>query len=177
MSRILGRVSPNSELHLYLLDFASRLMQKCAMATKTKTQKALRALDQYCSEHDLRATEPRRAVLSIVIQSAQTLTAYEILEKLKKKMPNPKPPTAYRALDFLNEHGFIHRIESLNAYVLCNVDHKHTGSQFLICDSCGNVNEAHLCHLPASLEKEVQATKFHTSFWNLEIHGLCKNCR
>ncbi len=144
---------------------------------KTKKDKTLKAFDKYCAEKDLRNTEPRRAVLEIIAHSKQPLTAYEVLEKLAEKTAKPKPPTAYRALEFLCEHGFVHRIESRNAYVLCDVDHRHTGSQFMICKSCGTVEEAHLCHLPADLRKQIDTAKFSTDFWNLEVHGLCRNCR
>ena len=99
-----------------------------------------------------------------------------MLERMKEITPNPKPPSAYRALEFLQEHGFIHRIESLNAYVKCNVNHLHHGSQFMVCDSCGRVTEIHLCSLPDSLKAKVDSEQFHFNHWKLEIHGLCQSC-
>ena len=91
-------------------------------------------------------------------------------------LKNPKPPTAYRALDFLVEHGFVHRIESLNAYVSCDVDHKHTGSQFMICDSCDGVEEIYLCALPPKLQKKADGKGFTLHHWNIELHGTCRKC-
>ena len=143
----------------------------------SKTQKALKDLALYCKEHDHRLTEPREHVLAIIAASKQPLTAYEVLDALGEKLDKPKPPTAYRALEFLSEHGFIHRIESLNAYIACGENHKHHGSQFMICDSCGTVEEAHLCSVPAGLQKQADEKKFTVTRWNAELHGLCKNCR
>eukprot|EP01083_Nonionella_stella_P035904 97934_1 len=52
------------------------------------------------------------------------------------------PPTVYRALDFLLEQGFVHKVESTNSYVLCHLFDQptHTSAMF-ICDRCGAVKE------------------------------------
>lgn len=137
---------------------------------------AIKSFESYCAAHDLRVTEPRLAAFEIVHKAKTPITAYEVLEEMGKTLKNPKPPTAYRALDFLAEHGFVHRIESLNAYVSCDVNHKHEGSQFMICDSCGRVDEIHLCTLPAKLQEKVEGENFHLHHWNVELHGLCAAC-
>ncbi|VTR19627.1 Zinc uptake regulation protein [Serratia fonticola] len=48
------------------------------------------------------------------------ISAYDLLDLLRVAEPQAKPPTVYRALDFLLEQGFIHRVESANSYVLCH---------------------------------------------------------
>ena len=141
-----------------------------------RTTKAIEALRTYCKDHGQRATPPREHVLDIVASADHPLTAYDVLNKLSKKLNQPKPPTAYRALEFLMQHGFIHRIESLNSYVACGEDHKHRGSQFMICDTCGQVEEVHLCHIPDGLQKQVNQKGFNVSYWNAELHGLCRKC-
>jgi Fur family zinc uptake transcriptional regulator len=130
----------------------------------------------YCKERGIRFTEPRQFVLEIIANAKKPLGAYDILEKLSQKIDDPKPPTAYRAIEFLSEHGFIHRIESLNAYVTCHSDHRHQGSQFMICDLCGMVEETHLCHLPDQLVQKTKDAKFHMKRWNIELHGSCDKC-
>lgn len=140
------------------------------------TKATLKNAEEYCAAHKHRLTQPRLEVLKIIAGSRKPLGAYEVLERLGRVMDNPKPPTAYRAIDFWKEHGFIHRIESLNAYVSCGAGHYHKGSQFMICDSCGTVIEAHLCELPAVFRDALTRSAFAPSSWNLEIHGACKNC-
>jgi Fur family zinc uptake transcriptional regulator len=88
-----------------------------------------------------------------------------------------KPPTVYRALEFWEQEGFIHRIGSLNVYTLCHAGHRHDGGQFLICDSCGDVTEAHICDMPPGFKAEAKAQGFHLDGWFLELHGLCKKCQ
>lgn len=139
-------------------------------------KETLQKFEEYCTQNTLRITPPRLSALEIVHASNKPITAYEVLEEMGKTHHNPKPPTAYRALDFLEEHGFIHRIESLNAYVSCDVNHRHSGSQFMICDSCGWVEEIHLCTLPQKLQSKVEAEGFQLHHWNVELHGTCSKC-
>lgn len=142
-----------------------------------QSKAVLRNMKSFCEREGVRMTPPRLHVLEIVANSKKPLTAYEILDLLGTKLDKPKPPTAYRALEFLSKHGFIHRIESLNAFVACGEDHQHHGSQFMICDSCGHVEEVHLCHVPEGLAKQAKSKGFKISHWNVELHGRCKNCR
>lgn len=130
----------------------------------------------YCADKKLRVTPQRLAAYQILQESVKPLTAYDVLSLMAPEDPNPKPPIAYRALGFLEQHGFAHRIESLNAYVACDVDHLHEGSQFMICDSCGTAEEMHLCSMPQSLDKKIQAEGFTLGYWNVEVHGRCKDC-
>ena len=137
---------------------------------------ALKKYDDYCNDAGFRASKPRRLVYEIMLKNDKPLTAYEILEKLGAYIKNPKPPTAYRALEFLTHHGFVHRIESLNAYIPCAENHHHDGSQFLICTNCERVDEMHLCSIPPAIQHKAKDMNFTPQSWNCEIKGLCANC-
>lgn len=130
----------------------------------------------YCSEHHERLTEPRLEVLKILSHSSQPLGAYEILDRLGKVLVSPKPPTVYRAIDFWLEHGFIHRIESLNAYILCHAECRHLGAQFIICDECGFVAESNIFEIPKALKQLTTSHAFTASSCHIELHGLCGSC-
>ena len=130
----------------------------------------------FCKENKLRLSESRISVLKIINSSEKPIKAYEILAKLSKICKNPKPPTAYRAIDFWTKHNFIHRIESLNAYAVCKAQHLHSGSQFMICDNCGLVIESYFGDLPAIFKKAIKKKTFTLSKWNLEIKGSCGKC-
>ena len=131
---------------------------------------------QFCLENQHRFTKPRQKVLSTIVKSKKPIKAYEILEKLKKPLSNPKPPTIYRAIEFWVKHNFIHRIESLNAYTACVENHLHKGSQFLICIDCGKVIESHLCELPKMIKETTLKNSFKPDSWNLEVNGRCIQC-
>ncbi len=134
-----------------------------------------KAID-YCEKNKHRLTSPRINVLKIICNSKQPIKAYDILRELGNIIKKPNPPTAYRAIDFWKKHNFIHRIESLNAYCICEANHLHSGGQFMICNDCGEVIETHLCKLPEVLKNTIQKNMFTLTNWNLEINGICKKC-
>lgn len=72
-----------------------------------------------CSRQGGRMTAQRRDVLGLILQADAPVGAYDLLEQLRVSDRRPAPPTVYRALDFLLEHGLIHRIERLSAFVPC----------------------------------------------------------
>ncbi|NBX66966.1 MAG: transcriptional repressor [Proteobacteria bacterium] len=143
---------------------------------KNERTKFINTALKSCEASGTRLTDTRRLVLEIIAASKKPIGAYDVLAQLSKKINNPKPPTAYRALEFLQQHGFIHRIESLNAYMVCGIGHRHEGSQFMICDSCGTVAEAHLCTMPAPIADKAKTAGFTLNHWNLELHGTCREC-
>jgi Fur family zinc uptake transcriptional regulator len=132
---------------------------------------------EYCAARGLRLTEPRAQVLGIVVEAGQPLTAYEVLDELGKLVKNPKPPTVYRALEFLQGAGLVHRIESMNAYVACGGDHAHANGQFLICDECGDVQEIQIAQMDKTIDDKAGAAGFKPEHWSAEIHGTCRDCQ
>lgn len=72
---------------------------------------ALAEADALCARQGVRLTELRRRVLELVWQSHKPLGAYDILAVLSETDGRrAAPPTVYRALDFLQENGLVHRI-------------------------------------------------------------------
>src|SRR5258708_30969834 len=97
---------------------------------------ALDRAAQLCEERGARLTALRRDVLRLIWRGHEPVGAYAILEELLRSHSGAAPPTVYRALEFLIEHGLIHRIESLNAYVACAPPERPPASQFLISGAC-----------------------------------------
>ncbi len=143
----------------------------------TKTHSHVHDIEALLAERGVRFTEQRKLVYNIISKSKKPITAYEVLSVMEKDIENVKPPQAYRAIDFLIEQGLVHKIESINAFVSCHAGHHHSGSQFMVCDGCGFVEEVHLCDLPQPLQKKIDETGFHLSRWNTELHGTCRDCR
>ena len=127
-----------------------------------------------------RATAAKKASNSEIVaatlrRAGRPLTAYEVLGKLRGAGISG-PPTVYRALDKLIADGRVHRLDSLNAFVLCNHAHSKDVAAFIICDGCGTVSE----FLTASLSREIadgaRKSQFTVQSANLEIHGRCADC-
>lgn len=137
---------------------------------------ALRAAEQTCTSNGVRLTPIRRRVLELVWTRHEPVGAYEILDRLRREKRNAAPPTVYRALDFLLEHGLVHRIESLNAFVGCGEPgHPHT-AQFLICQTCGIVGELDDPEIEAMLRGKADRLGFDARRQTIEIMGLCPGC-
>jgi len=143
----------------------------------TKSHNHLQDAEELLAARGVRFTEQRKLVYRIISKSRKPITAYEVLAKMEKDVENVKPPQAYRAIDFLIAQGLIHKIESLNSFVSCHAGHHHTGSQFMVCDTCHMVEEVHLCDLPQPLQKKIDHTGFQLTRWNTEIHGVCSDCQ
>jgi Fur family zinc uptake transcriptional regulator len=90
-----------------------------------------------------RFTPLREHVLELIISDGGAIKAYDLLDRLRPDLGSPKPPTVYRALEFLSKHGLIHRVEAINAFIAC--DHQHEGhlAEFFICENCQSVEERH----------------------------------
>ena len=131
---------------------------------------------EFCTANKERLTLPRQLVLKIIARNKKPLKAYDLIDKLRSRLVNIKPPTVYRALDFWQKHNFIHRIESLNAFCICSVDQLHKGAQFIICNSCGEVVESDSCNLPKIIDEFLKKNTFKPLKWNIEINGICQDC-
>ncbi len=133
-------------------------------------------VEQRCRQRGLRLTPTRRRVLELIVQADGPVKAYELLDQLKSEQPRAAPPTVYRALDFLLDNHFIHRLESLNAFVCCFHPSESHHGQFLICDGCQSVTEMHDTTLSGQLKLAAEHERFHPTRQVLEIYGLCADC-
>ena len=124
----------------------------------------------------LKMTRIRRKVLQLLLNSPTPAKAYDLLAKLDGEGA-AKPPTIYRALDFLQDVGLAHKIESLNSYVACgHADHSHS-PVFLICRVCNATEELHAEETGVALRKETAAAGFQMSRTVIEVDGICRECR
>jgi len=117
-----------------------------------------------------------QTVLKLLSRSAKPLTAYAILAELHSAGFR-SPPTVYRALESLLKKGFIHRIESLNAYTVCNhAEDQHHLSPFAICNSCGTVAEIDNAAIARAMKKIAGEFLAQLEKRVLEFSGICHAC-
>ena len=140
-------------------------------------QSALAKARQLCQERKLRMTPIRELVLKTIWQSHKPLGAYELLPTLSEAGFNSAPPTVYRALEFLQEQGLVHRIALLNAYIGCpHPGAKHQCS-FLICRQCGNTQELDMQAVTRQIQQQAETMGFLPQQQALEVLGLCQHCQ
>ncbi len=121
-------------------------------------------------------TKNQRIVLNLLQNSGEPLKAYFILDSLKKEGLN-SPLQVYRALDKLVELGKIHKVESLNSFIICNNSNCASNTAFTICERCGKVKEIKNNNLTEGVNELVRENKLNITRYNLEFYVVCNTCK
>ena len=140
------------------------------------TTKGIKIAENHCIKHKLKFTPIRRNVLEILLEEHRAIGAYAILEKLRLDGFSSQPPVAYRALDFLVEHGFAHKIERLNAFVACSHPGATHRPAFMICRQCDLVAETESEASDSELSKIAKSSGFKIEQTVIEAEGVCHIC-
>ena len=125
-----------------------------------------------------RMTPIRKQVLAIIATDDRCMKAYEILEAMQQEFPSSKPATVYRALEFLETEGFIHRLDALNGWTACNdLDiHGHDHNLLIVCTQCVLVAEVDAPDVSHKLQALITQTGFRQNSAQTEIRATCIKC-
>jgi len=144
---------------------------------KSGRKAMMRRAESVCRDHGARFTALRRRVFELIVEADQPLTAYELLARLASDGGNPAPPTVYRALEFLQEHGLVHRLASQSRWVVCDHPDDPHGGLFLVCSSCGRAVEWADETVASAVQTSAHAAGFRLGHEILpEVEGLCGQC-
>ncbi len=136
-------------------------------------QDILKDAERHCTKTGARLTPLRRRVLELVVRADAPVKAYDLLSQIDRSNTSAKPPTVYRALDFLINAGLVHRVEALNAFVACpQAGHGHAAVLY-ICEVCTKVTEVQ----GARPGQEHKPEGFCVTRSVIEHYGQCMNCR
>ncbi|WP_439476608.1 Fur family transcriptional regulator [Brevundimonas sp.] len=137
---------------------------------------AMLAADRRLTAEGERMTPPRLRVLELLLAAGEPVKAYDLIARFGEDGQPAKPPTVYRALEFLERKGLAHRIASISAYVACtsgSIDH---AAAFLICDCCGATAEVS-APVAGDLGRAAEAAGYVIARTTIEAHGRCQACR
>ena len=138
--------------------------------------RALAAAEARAAQRGERMTAQRRRVLALLLEAGEPVKAYDLIARFGEDGQAAKPPTVYRALEFLEKTGMAHRIASISAYVACSVGDKAHAAAFLICDCCGATEEIAPPEGEA-LKRAAEAAGYAIEHTTIEAHGRCPACR
>lgn len=133
-----------------------------------------------CEARGKRLTTIRAQVLGLMLQNERSLKAYELLEKMQNIHPSSKPATVYRALEFLEEEGFIHRLDAINGWTACQHIHEdaHEHHDLLaVCTECGAVREISAPQINQQLHDLLEQVGFSQNAPQTEIRATCAHCQ
>lgn len=137
---------------------------------------ALEQAEIQCTKAGESLTPLRRRVLELLLARHGPAKAYDLLDDLRLQQVNAKPPTIYRALEFLVRLGLAHRIESLNAFIACDVGSCDRSTVFLICEQCGAAVEVDAGHALVDLREAAGRAGFALKRTVIEAAGRCAAC-
>jgi Fur family transcriptional regulator, zinc uptake regulator len=166
-----------SQQRKYLCDKITSLATRRTLMSNLSPDQLLNQAETLCLQRGVRLTTQRAEVLRLMAEQNGSISAYDLLDQLRVSEPQAKPPTIYRALDFLLEQGFIHRVESNNSYVVCHhFDEPAHTSVMLVCDRCAAVSEKHAHGVEKIISGLAEQAGFTLRHSVIEAHGLCENC-
>ena len=122
-----------------------------------------------------RMTPARLRVLELLLAAGEPVKAYDLIARFGEDGQPAKPPTVYRALEFLERKGLAHRIASISAYVACTSGTDDHTAAFLICDCCGSTQEVS-APVAGDLGRAAQAAGYAITRTTIEAHGRCPAC-
>ena len=134
--------------------------------------------ERLCRARGARLTPQRRRVYELLVAAGEPITAYELLHRLAGDGGNPAPPTVYRALDFLQAHGLVHRLASQSRFVACvhPEDGSH-GGLFFVCARCGRALEWDDRRVARAVLRSARDAGFRVEGEVLpEVEGVCPGC-
>jgi Fur family zinc uptake transcriptional regulator len=115
-------------------------------------------------------------VYAVLRAADKPMTAYDLLDALRAEGVTA-PLTVYRALRRLIADGLAHRLESLNAYVVCaHPDDSHAPA-FVVCEGCGAVDEIEDRQAIGLLTSDARRKGYAVSRMAVEMIGACRSCR
>ena len=120
-------------------------------------------------------TRQRDAVLQVIRESENHLTASEIYEAARRRLPSISYATVYNSLKYLKDAGLIHEISFGNGasrYDRVTERHDHA-----LCTSCGKLVDFDLAVSRDIVRAAVRKTRFKPETIHLTLRGLCPDCR
>jgi Fe2+ or Zn2+ uptake regulation protein len=123
-----------------------------------------------------RATDARRATISVLLKSGQShLSAEDIVSQVKVLHPEVAESTIYRNLSTLEELGVVEHVHlghGPSTYHLTEDGHQH-----LLCERCGKVIEVPDDTFAALSSQLADTYGFQIHPRHFALMGLCRRCQ
>lgn len=123
----------------------------------------------------VKLTKQRQAVLSVVADAEDHLTASEVFEKSRKLFPSISYATVYNSLRYLKEAGLIVEITFGNG--ASRYDSQTSRHDHAICTQCGKLSDFDLAETAELMRSAARRTRFKPESIHLTLMGVCPDCR
>ena len=119
-------------------------------------------------------TKQRHAVLQVIRDSDEHLTANEVFENARQILPGISFATVYNSLRYLKTEGRIGEIRF--GTDAARYDRKLTRHDHALCNKCGKLVDLELSIPVGLIEIAADLSKFQAESIELTLHGLCPEC-
>jgi Fur family transcriptional regulator, ferric uptake regulator len=136
-----------------------------------RNEEVLAALRQ----HAKRITAPKRAVVDVLVNAHEHLTADEITRRVQRLRPDVSPSTVYRILDELDELALVvhsHAGHAAAVYHLAGPAHGH-----VTCEVCRTTFEVSSDVFDRLARELMLAHGFELDRHHVALSGVCQRCR
>ncbi|HEX8709089.1 MAG TPA: transcriptional repressor [Pyrinomonadaceae bacterium] len=120
-------------------------------------------------------TPQREAVLRVIRESENHLTASEIFEAARRRLPSISYATVYNSLKYLRAAGLVHEVSFGNG--ASRYDRETERHDHAICTSCGKLMDFDLAVSAQVIRAAARKTRFKPESIHLTLRGLCPDCR
>lgn len=125
----------------------------------------------------LKNTKHRNAILEVIENSNQPISAEQIFLELKEKKNTINLSSVYRTLEVLVSRDIVIKTnitgDNRATYELNRLEHKH----HLICSGCKKMFSIDGCPVEEYEKQLREKTGFDITGHKLEIYGFCKECK
>lgn len=126
------------------------------------------------NKESLGLTKQREAVLRVIRESNDHLTANEVFEHARQRLPGISFATVYNSLRYLKDAGYIGEVSfgnNASRFDALTSRHDHA-----ICTKCGKLVDMEIELPPEVVNFAKECSKFDVESIELTLHGLCPDC-
>jgi len=122
-----------------------------------------------------RLTTARTIIYETLKENQAHMTAYQVFDAVKPRLPSLNMSTVYRSLEYLTHQGLISVADvgaSMPIYEAASNTHHH-----LVCEGCKSIHIMEHDQVKDFFEKVSQKYNFTIHTNHLILFGLCEKCR
>jgi Fur family ferric uptake transcriptional regulator len=127
-------------------------------------------------ERGRRLTVQRAAIWDVLVSAPDMhLSAEELAERVRERLPQVNASTVYRTLDTLVDEGLVLRADFGTGRAVFEPAHEHP-HHHLVCERCGSVTHIHDEELGSLGERLQDRFGFRLSDRETTLFGVCRRC-
>ncbi len=134
-------------------------------------------LEDYISQHNLKITKQRRAVLEAFLGIEDHISAEDLYKIVSAKEPKIGLATVYRTLSLLTQSGLAEELDFGEGQKRYEHKYLHSHHDHMICTQCGKILEFQNPMIEKLQEDVAHEHRFEMTSHKLDLFGLCSDCQ